>query len=75
MQSKFKPILDKGKSDRIENANYLYQTDRHSMAWNRGWLPPSVDASRGCFPSASVDEELGSNVNKAWDAITPTFTY
>jgi hypothetical protein len=52
-----------------------YRTDRRSMAWNHGWLPPSGDASRGHFLSATVDEEPSSRANEAWDAITLTFTY
>jgi hypothetical protein len=73
-KAKFKPILDKGESDRIENANHLYRTDRCNMARNRGWLPLSVDASRGCFPSATADEEPGSRANEARDAVAPMFT-
>ena len=75
MQAKFKPIKDKGESDRIENAKDLYRTNRRSMARNNGWLPLSVDASRGCFPSVSVDEEPGSRDNEARDAVMPMFTY
>ena len=74
IQAKFKPILDKGESDRIKNANDLYRTNRHSMAWNHGWLPPLVDASRGRFLSMTTDEELDSRANEAQDAVMPMFT-
>ena len=66
--------IGKGESNQIENANDLYQTDRRSMARNHGWLPPSVDASRRCFLSVTVDEEPGSRANEARDAIMPMFT-
>jgi len=35
------------------------------MARNRGWLPPSGDASWGRFSSESTNKELGSGANKA----------
>jgi len=42
---------------------------------NHGWLPPSVDASSGRFPSLTTDEKLGSKANEAQDIVTPMFTY
>ena len=58
----------------IEKSNDFYRTDRRSMAWNRGWLPPSRDALWGDFLSVSMDEERSIRVNKAWDAIMPMNT-
>ena len=45
------------------------------MAWNHVWLPPLMDASRGHFPSTTVDEEPGTGANKAQDAIMPVINY
>jgi hypothetical protein len=60
-----------GETNLIEKANDFYQTDRRSMAHNRGWLPPSGDASRGHFPSVTMNKEPGSRANEAQDTVTP----
>jgi hypothetical protein len=45
------------------------------MAWNRGQLPPSGDASWGRFMSETMNKESDTRANEAQDAVTLTFTY